>query len=185
MKLSIFPVPGGTTHGPHSLEVTCVTYALPHATHKWWNPQRLNRWAFIFDQFSKAKTPKDFFALEEKACSNYWRSQTSSAPDWWMANIPDTSHCCACHHQNFERRLVATVMAYGSDFLWLFRTLFLMTIRLYRGIFGEIHALFPEILHFQFVTLFMKHPVHSSNRSSSAPLQTILFSECQSFFLSL
>ena len=34
-----------------------------------------------------------------------------------------------------------------------------MTLRLYRAIFVEIHALFPEILRFEFVTLFMKHPV--------------------------
>ena len=50
-------------------------------------------------------------------------------------------------------RLVATVMACGSDFLWLFSILFLMTLRLCRASFVEIHALFPEILGFVFVTL--------------------------------
>ena len=33
-----------------------------------------------------------------------------------------------------------------------------MTLRLYRVIFVEIHALFPAILRFELVTLFMKHP---------------------------
>ena len=34
-----------------------------------------------------------------------------------------------------------------------------MTLRSCRAIFVEIHALFPEILRFEFVTLFMKHLV--------------------------
>ena len=34
-----------------------------------------------------------------------------------------------------------------------------MIFRLYSEIFVEIHALFLEILHFEFVTLFVKHPV--------------------------
>ena len=53
---------------------------------------------------------------------------------------------------------ISSVMACDSDFLWLFRILFLMTLRLYRAIFVELRALFPEILRFEFVTLFMRHP---------------------------
>ena len=34
-----------------------------------------------------------------------------------------------------------------------------MIFRLYSEIFVEIHALFLEILRFEFVTLFVKHPV--------------------------
>ena len=34
-----------------------------------------------------------------------------------------------------------------------------MTLGLYRAIFVQIHALFPEILRFEFVTGIMKHPV--------------------------
>ena len=34
-----------------------------------------------------------------------------------------------------------------------------MIFRLYSENFVEIKALFPEILHFEFVTLFVKHPV--------------------------
>ena len=34
-----------------------------------------------------------------------------------------------------------------------------MTLRLYRVFFVEIRSLYPEILRFEFVTLFMKHPV--------------------------
>ena len=36
-----------------------------------------------------------------------------------------------------------------------------MIIRLYSEIFVEIHALFLEILRFEFVTLFVKHPVEA------------------------
>ena len=35
-----------------------------------------------------------------------------------------------------------------------------MIFRLYSEIFVEIQALFPEILRFEFVTLFVKHPVY-------------------------
>ena len=35
-----------------------------------------------------------------------------------------------------------------------------MIFRLYSEIFVEIHALFLKILRFEFVTLFVKHPVH-------------------------
>ena len=38
-----------------------------------------------------------------------------------------------------------------------------MTLMLYRAIFVEIHELFPEILRFESVTLFMKHPVHTED----------------------
>ena len=38
-----------------------------------------------------------------------------------------------------------------------------MIFRLYSEIFVEIHALFLEILHFEFVTLFVKYPVFSEN----------------------
>ena len=56
---------------PHSVEVIRVSYALQHAAHKWLNLQRLNKWDFIFDRFSKVKAPKDFFVLEEGACLIY------------------------------------------------------------------------------------------------------------------
>ena len=36
-----------------------------------------------------------------------------------------------------------------------------MIFRLYSENFMEIQALFPEILRFQFVTLFVKHPVEA------------------------
>ena len=49
--------------------------------------------------------------------------------------------------------LVATVMARGSNLLCLFRISFLIALRLYRAIFVEVHALFPEILRFELVTL--------------------------------
>ena len=42
-----------------------------------------------------------------------------------------------------------------------------MTLRLYRAIFVEIHALFAEILCFEFVTLFVNHPVLSIPVSSN------------------
>ena len=35
-----------------------------------------------------------------------------------------------------------------------------MTLGLYRAIFVEIHALFPKILQFEFVTGIMNHPVY-------------------------
>ena len=35
-----------------------------------------------------------------------------------------------------------------------------MTLKLYRAIFVEMHALFPEILRLEFVALFMRHPVY-------------------------
>ena len=38
-----------------------------------------------------------------------------------------------------------------------------MIFRLYSENFVEIQALFPEILRFEFVTLFVKHPVHISH----------------------
>ena len=38
-----------------------------------------------------------------------------------------------------------------------------MTLMLYRAIFVEIHELFQEILRFESVTLFMKHPVHTED----------------------
>ena len=37
-----------------------------------------------------------------------------------------------------------------------------MIFRLYGENFVEIQALFPEILRFEFVTLFVKHPVYRS-----------------------
>ena len=40
-----------------------------------------------------------------------------------------------------------------------------MIFRLYSEIFVEIHALFLEILRFEFVTLFVKHPVQPSTFS--------------------
>ena len=126
---------------PHSVEVTRVSYALPHAAHKWWNPQRLNKWGFLFRPvFKNENTPKIIVVFVEEACSNYWRSQTSA--DRRMAIY--LRHCYACRHQKFDRRLVATVMACGSNFLWLFRLLFLMTLKLYRAISVEIHAIFPR-----------------------------------------
>ena len=41
-----------------------------------------------------------------------------------------------------------------------------MTLMLYRVIFVEIHALFPEILRFKFVTVIMNHPVPNFSDSN-------------------
>ena len=40
-----------------------------------------------------------------------------------------------------------------------------MILRLYSEIFVEIQALFPELLRFEFVTLFVKHPVYVRYRT--------------------
>ena len=46
-----------------------------------------------------------------------------------------------------------------------------MIFRLYSEIFVEIQALFPEILRFEFVTLFVEHPVdHSVTVFTSIPI---------------
>ena len=42
-----------------------------------------------------------------------------------------------------------------------------MIFRLYSENFVEIQALFPEILRFQFVTLFVKHPVVSTGQGQA------------------
>ena len=47
-------------------------------------------------------------------------------------------------------------------------------LRLYSEIFVEIQVLFPEILRFEFVTLFVKHPVqHVKNRHFSRHFETL------------
>ena len=45
-----------------------------------------------------------------------------------------------------------------------------MTSTLYRATFVEVHALFPEILRFEFATLFMKHPVDGQLPSVLSPI---------------
>ena len=109
---------------------------------------------FRFQPGFKKENTQRFFSCLRKKLAQIIDAQTS--PDRWMTKY--LRHCYACRHQNIERRLVVTVMACGSNFLWLFSILFLMTLRLYRPILVEIRALFPEILRFEFVTLFMKHP---------------------------
>ena len=46
-----------------------------------------------------------------------------------------------------------------------------MIFRLYSEIFVEIHALFLDILHFEFVTLFVKHPVEHAMHALTASRQ--------------
>ena len=53
---------GAQPMAPYSVEVTRIPYALPHATHKWWNPQRLTNGNFIFNQFLKVKAPENLFS---------------------------------------------------------------------------------------------------------------------------
>ena len=55
------------------------------------------------------------------------------------------------------------MQARGGHFDWLFNMLLGMIFRLYSESFVEIHALFLEILRFEFVTLFVKHPVYLRN----------------------
>ena len=74
-----------------------------------------------------------------------------------MAKDPRNSR--ACRHLRLHRRFAATVQARGGHFDKLFNILLGMIFRLYSEIFMERHALFLEILRFEFVTLFVKHPV--------------------------
>ena len=54
-----------------------------------------------------------------------------------------------CHCDGLQQR-----------FLVIIQYLVPHDIKVILAIFVEIQALFPEILRFQFVTLFVKHPVH-------------------------
>ena len=74
-----------------------------------------------------------------------------------MAEDPRNSR--ACRHLRLHRRFAAAVQVRGGHFDWLFSMLLGMIFRLYSEIFVEIQALFLEILRFEFVTLFVKHPV--------------------------
>ena len=61
-----------------------------------------------------------------------------------------------------------------------------MALRLYRAFFVEIYALFPNILRFEFATLFMKHPVRQLEMPKIAlqkvtpPALSFFFSHCTS-----
>ena len=54
--------------------------------------------------------------------------------------------------------------------------------RLYRANFVKIHALIPEILRFEFVTLFVKHTVNFSRISFRERYHAIFVHICLFFF---
>ena len=98
------------------------------------------------------KTPKNLFVLEERQIIGALKRALSV-----NGKISSTMLCVP--PSELREKAGGYCDGLQPRFLVIFMILFLMTLRLYHAIFVEIHELFPEILRFEFVTLFMKHPV--------------------------
>ena len=143
---------GAQRIAPHLVELTRVWYVLPHVAQ--WNKQRLSKWDFIFDQFSKVKTPKDFVSCLRKKPAQIIDALKRALIGEWQ-KFSDTAMRAAIRISG-EGWLALwwPAAAISCDYLGS------CSLRLYRAFFyGSTRIISGDIASW-FLTLFMKHPVY-------------------------